>query len=308
MKKWWILPIAVGAVVAAIAVNRTDSPTVPVQTEVLRTESVEQTVSCNGVIEAGEVTGVFVPQACVAGEVSVTVGQRVRAGDPLITIDKELTKQMQLSDNRLSEALSLTTMADTITAPCDGIVLSVEAIKGTVVEATAPCVTIAAISDLQVRVLIREKQLPRLEIGQAVRISGAGFDKTVYRGRLDEIAGAASSSSGGESVVEGVVVLDEGEADASMRIGLSAKAKVVISSVDEGLLIPFEAIVEEDDVSYVYFVEDGRAVRETIDSIGEFSGGVLVSRTDWNGRRIVLEPDKIEGDGVVVSVVQEDDE
>lgn len=307
MKKWWILPIAIGVVVAAVSVNRADTQPASVRATTLQTQRVEQTVSCNGVIEAGAITGVFVQQTCIAGEVLVSEGQRVCAGEPLITVDKEQTKQMQLGDDRLSEALQLTVMGDTVTAPCDGIVLSVQAVAGTMVESTAPCVTIATISDLQVRVLIREKQLPSLEIGQSVRVSGAGFDKTTYHGRLHEIAGAASSSSG-ESVVEGVVRLDAGEADASMRIGLSAKAKVVVSSVDEGLLIPYEAILQDDDQSYVYFEQDGRALRQTLEPQGEFSGGVLVSRAEWVGRTLILEPDKVSGDGEAVRVTREESE
>lgn len=306
MKKWWILPIAVGVIAAAVSVKRNaDTQPISVRMTVLQTQRVEQTVSCNGAIEAGEITGVVAPQTCIVGEVLVEVGQRVKAGDPLITIDKEMTKAMQLSTGRLSEVLSLTVMGDAITAPIDGIVLSVDAINGATVETTIPCVTIAATSGLQVRVIIREKQLPSLEVGQTVRVSGAGFDKEVYCGRLDEISSAASSSTGAEGIVEGVVTLDEGEADESLRIGLSAKAKVVVAAVEKGLLIPYEAIVQDDRESHVYFADGGQATRQTIDPQGEFTGGVLVAQTDWIGRTLILEPDKVSGDGASVRVAQE---
>ena len=308
MKKWWILPIIAVVGVAAIGVRKNaDREPLSVRTTVLQTQRVEQTVSCNGVIEAGEITGVFAPQTCIVHEVLVSVGQRVKAGDALITIDKEATKMLQVSNDRLTEALPLTTMGTAITSPTDGIVLSVEAMDGMMVEMTEPCVTVAPISQLQVRVLIREKQLPSLEVGQAVRVSGAGFDKSVYQGSLTEIAGAASTSSGSEGIVEGVVRLDESEADESMRIGLSAKAKVVVSAVEDGLLIPYEAVVNGDgDESYVYFVQDGRTQRQAIDSLGEHTGGVLVDRTEWVGKSLILEPDKVSGDGVQVRAVQED--
>ncbi len=308
MKKWWILPIAAVVGVAAVGVRKNaDSEPAAVRTTVLQTQRVEQTVTCNGAIEAGEITGVFSPQTCIAHEVLVSVGQRVKAGDTLITIDKEATKMLQLSGDRLTEALPLTAMGTAITSPTDGVVLSVEAVDGMMVETTEPCVTIAPISQLQVRVLIREKQLPSLEVGQAVRVSGAGFDKSVYRGQLTEIAGAASTSSGGEGIVEGVVRLDESEADESMRIGLSAKVKVVVSTVEDGLLIPYEAVVNSDgDESYVYFVQDGRTQRQAIDSLGEQTGGVLVDRMEWAGKTLILEPDKVSGDGVQVRVAQED--
>lgn len=308
MKKWWVLPIAAIVGIAAVGVRRNvDSEPASVRTTVLRTQRMEQTISCNGLIEAGEISGVFASQTCIANEVLVGVGQRVKAGEPLITIDKEATKRLQLSGDRITEALPLTAMNDVITSPIDGIVISVEVTDRGMIEASMPCVTIAPIEQLQVRLLIREKQLPSLEVGQMVRVSGAGFDKTVYYGYLEEISGAASTSSGGEGIVEGVVRLDENEADESMRIGLSAKARVVVSTLEDALLIPYEAVINgDDDQSYVYLFQDGRASRRAVVSLAEHTGGILVDREDWVGETLILEPDKVGGDGVQVRITQED--
>lgn len=309
MKKWWILPLAIGAaVVLGVTSNSEDGP-MTVKSTVLQTQKVEQTVSCSGVVEAGEIEGVFAPQTCIVQEVFVEVGQRVRAGERLVAIDKEATRRLQMSSDRLSGALSLTTMNDGITSPTDGIVVSVEAAVGVMLETTVPCVTIAPDSGLQVRVMIREKLLPSLEVGQEVRVSGSGFDKKLYRGRLSEISSAASDTAGGESIVEGVITLDEGEADESMRLGLSAKAKVVISTIEQGILIPYEAIAQsKSGESYVYFAQNGQATRRPIDSQGEFTDGVLVSQADWAGNTLILEPEKIDGDGATVSIMQGDAE
>ncbi len=309
MKKWWILPLAIGAAVVLGVTSNSQNEPMTVKSTVLQTQKIEQTVSCNGVVEAGEVEGVFALQTCIVQKVLVEVGQRVSAGDRLIAIDKEATRQLQMSGDRLSGALSLTAMNDEITAPTDGIVLSVETAVGMMLETTVPCVTIAPDSGLQVRVMIREKLLPSLEVGQKVQVSGSGFDKKLYCGHLSEISSAASDIAGGESIVEGVIALDEGEADESMRLGLSAKAKVVISTIEQGILIPYEAILQsENGESYVYFAKDGRATRRLIESQGEFAEGVLVSQADWVGSTLILEPEKIAEDGVTVSIAQGDAE
>lgn len=309
MKKWWIIPTLVGVTVATIALASNDrSTSVTLKTMVLNTQRVEQTLSCNGVIEAGEHVAVFAPQTCIADEVLVEIGQRVSTGDTLITVDKDATKCLQLGDDRVSTALSLTAMGGSITASQDGIVVSVEASDGMLLDSAEPCVIIAPDSGLQVRVMIREKQLPSLEVGQEARISGAGLDKPLYHGQLIEISSAVSELSGGEGIVEGIIALNNGEIDTSMRLGLSAKAKVVISSTEDGILVPYEAIVGEDDgEQYVYFVQNGCAKRETIDPKGDVSGGVLVSRADWIGRSLVLEPDKISADGQLVAEIRGDD-
>lgn len=310
MKKWWILPIAaIIGVVAVRAGGNTDDEAVSVRTAVLETQRVEQTVSCNGVVEAGEVRAVFAGQACVVDEVRVSVGQRVKKGDAMITVDKQATKALQMSDERLMNALSLSVMDDAIVAPVDGIILSVEATDGLPVETDTPCITIAPTAQMQVRVMIREKQLPSLEVGQTARVSGSGFDKSVYHGRLEEISGAASTASGGEGIVEGVVKLDNNEADDSLRIGLSAKVKVVISALDDALLIPYEAVVNGDNgESYTYIVENGETKRRAVHSLGEQTGGLLVDRADWAGKTVVLEPDKVSGEGETVRAVRGDTE
>ena len=270
-----------------------------VETALVQVGRVEETVSCNGVVEAGELTGVYASCTCILEEVTVQVGQRVKAGDVLATVDKEATKALQLSGDRLSDALSLSAMNTEICAPTEGIVVSVDAVDGGMADPSVPCVTIAAYEDLQVRVMIREKLLPTLEVGQSVKVSGAGFDRDVYTGKLSEIAAAVSNLGDGESVVEGVVTLDDGMADDSMCIGLSAKVKVVVSAVDDGLLVPYESVVKaENGDSFVVVVQDGKAKYCPIGVIGERAGGVLV-RNDGRliGKELVLRPENVREEG-----------
>ncbi len=308
MKKRWILPMVIGVAVTAVGVTRSsDNDPITVKTVTLQTQRVEKTISCNGVVVAGEFETVTVPQTCVVDKVLVEVGQRVKAGESLITIDKEATRLIQAGGDRVADALSLTTMKDEVVAKESGVVVSVEAVDGLMLDPIEPCVVIAPDSGLQVQVMIREKQLPVLEIGQQVRISGVGFDKSVYYGCLSEISSAVSENAGSEGIIEGVITLNDGEVDDSMRLGLTAKAKVVVSAVEQGLLIPYEAIIEEDSAEQtVYFVQGGRVKRESIDPQGDFGGGILVSRTDWVGRSLVLEPDRIVEDGQLITEVRED--
>ena len=302
MKKRLIFPVIVG--VAAIvfgAMKDGEKTSVTVEAAGLQAQTVEETVSCNGVIEAGETVLVYPPVNCVVQNVSVKVGQQVTAGESLIVIDKEATKRTQIGDDRMSDALELTAMAGSVTSPVDGIVLSVDAMDGTLLDAGVPCVTIAPRTGLQVRVMLREKLLPKLAVGQTVQISGAGFDKDMYCGTLSEISSAAASNSGGESVVEGIVALDAGEVDASMRLGLSAKAKIVTSTREACVLIPYEAVAHtEDGQRYLYFAENGKAIYCPITPIEDLAEGVLVNGDAWVGRTLILEPEKVTGDGMSV--------
>lgn len=309
MKKRWIVPIVLGVGLIALGTNKQgDAQTVRVSTQILQTQTVEQTVSCNGVVEVGECAYVSADMACVLQEVLVEVGQQVKIGDPLLTIDKQATQQMYRSADRVGNALQLATMSDTISSPTDGIVLSVDVADDGLLAVGVPCVTIAPRDALQVRVMIREKLLPSLEVGQTVRVSGAGFDKEVYDGRLTEISSAASANSiGGESVVEGVVTFAKGETDASMRLGLTAKAKVVVSRVEEGLLLPYEAVCEDaDGVSYVYLAQDDCAVYTAITPLEQLSGGVLVAEQTLDGSTVILEPELVTQNGMPIQPAEQE--
>ncbi len=308
MKKRWIFSaLCVAAAVVMAVTYTTPDTTVTVKTTTLKTATVEQTVTCTGVVEAGEVQGVFPPLRCVIDEVLVGDGQAVKAGETIACINKDATRAFQQSGDRIGAALTLATIPSVITAPADGIVVSVETAAGSTLEEYASCVTLAAQEDLQVRVMIREKMLPSLEIGQTVRVSGVGFDKKRYDGKLTEISSAASAGTvSGERRVEGVVTLAAGQADASMRLGLTAKAKIIVSTVPDGLVIPYEAVRQAADGSrYVYTAENGVAVYHTLTPQEELTDGLLVDGAGLVGKRLVTEPDKVTADGMPLTV-QED--
>ncbi len=290
------------AAAAMVGVGTGENVAVTVHTAVLSAATVEETVTCNGIVEAGEVQGVSLPLSCVLEKVMVEAGQAVKAGDVLARVDKEATKALQQNEDRIGEALALSTIPLTVCAPADGVVISVETAAGEVVRKDMPCVTMARQDGLQVRVSIREKHLPQLAVGQRVRVSGAGFDKEHYVGSLSEIAATASAgTNNGERAVEGVVTLDAGQADASMRLGLSAKAKVVVQTAQSGVLIPYEAVLQaEDGVRYIYILRNKTAHREALEVHSEQADGLLVQASHWDGVRVILQPETVPYDGAAV--------
>ena len=233
MKRKWIgIGIAVAVLIGVVAAPKPQTA-VSVATMVLEPRRVEQTVTCNGAIEAGESQGVFAPLSCVISEVIVRVGQQVKAGDVLATVDKDATRQLIENDRELQ--LLLAAMQEEIRADADGIVVAVKAKAGEILDFTSPCAVIAPRESLQVRVTIREKDLRRLRTDMAVRVSGDGFGQATYEGTLTDIASTATASGNG-SVVEGVITLKKGQADETLRIGLTAKAAVITKIVEKGLV------------------------------------------------------------------------
>lgn len=297
MKKRWIWLI--GVVVVAVGVrawlNRPVTPPT-VATTTLSSARVEQTVSCNGVVEAVDGIGVFAPLRCRIREVYVTAGQQVKKGDVLATVDKEAT-YADMGD--IPAQVVLAAMDEELTAPEDGIVVEVYAETGGVLELGTPCVMLVRPCDLQVRIAIREKDLRVLREGMQVRISGDGLEQASYSGKLTEISGTASADSSA-TVVEGVVVPDLGETDPSFRLGLSAKATVITSVIEEGYLIPYEAVLADEQGSFMYVLRDGKAHLQRVENATMMPQGLLMVDDSLANITIITEPEKVSGDGAAV--------
>lgn len=298
MKKrwlWWI-----GAVVAVVGigvwVNRPVTPPT-VKTMVLTATQVEQTVTCNGVVEAVDGIGVFAPVSCRIREVCVTEGQRVKQGDVLALVDKEAT---YAETGDLPTQIALAAMEEALTAPEDGIVVEVSAKAGETLTFGTPCVLLVRPCDLQVRIAIREKDLRVLREGMSVKLSGDGLERSSYSGTLTEISGTASAHSSA-TVVEGVVSPDVGQTDASFRLGLSAKATVITSVVEEGYLIPYEAVLADEQGSYIYLLQNGKARLYRVEGAEQVARGLLLTDASLADASVILQPEMVTGDGVEVT-------
>ena len=297
VKKWWILLLIL--LVAALAVgwwmSRPQQPPT-VQTTVLTPTQVEHTVSCNGVVEAADGVGVLAPVSCRIREVKVAVGQRVKKGDVLAVIDKAAT----LSDAAdIATQVTLAAMEEELVAPADGIIIETSAEVGKTLKLGTPCAVLVRPDDLRVRIAIREKDLRTLREGMQVRISGDGLEKASYSGVLTEISCAASTNSAA-TVVAGVVTPDKGVADASFRLGLTAKATVITSVTENGYLVPYEAVLADGDGSYFYVLQDGVARMHRIDESTQVARGWLLTDEALRDATVILEPEKVVADGAEV--------
>ena len=298
MKKRWYLIVAVLVLAFGVGVWKKAPPTkTSVKTVVLTPSSVEQTVTCKGAVEATDGIGVFAPVSCFIREVYVTVGQRVAKGDVLAVIDKETT--LDQADD-MATRIALAGMNDALVASADGIVVEVSAVAGQKLKMGTPCVILARPSDLRIRIGIREKDLRTLREGMRVRISGDGLERSAYYGYLTEISCAAVSGST-VTMVAGFVTPDAGQIDDSFRLGLTAKATVILSVTEGGYLVPYEAVLSDDSGSFVYLLQNGVARRYGVDGAQQVPNGLLITDSFLENASVILEPEKVDGDGATVT-------
>lgn len=306
MKKWWIWLVVVAVAVGGVGLFLGwPTTSVTVDTVRLQLQRVEQTVTCSGTVESVESTGVVLPLACVLERVCVETGQQVEKGAVVAVVDKEATRL--LLGSQPTALVALAALDEQLTAPATGIVVAVKGKAGETLEMGTPCVALAPRSSLQVRIAIREKDLPSLETGMRVRVTGDGFDRDSYSGTLSEISSTAGNTGTG-AVVEGVVTLEAGQADASLRLGLTAKAAIVTAVSEEALVVPYEAVVSgSDGRDSVYVLEEGLARRREITAQAQLSEGLLLADDALEGATVILQPERITGDGMAVIATEQEE-
>lgn len=302
MKKYILLllcTVIVGGAVMGAGIFLSPQP-VTVSLVTATEQQVRKTVECSGKVEAAGSTNVFAPIACVAGDVFVTVGQTVQAGDPLFSVDTEATKAVLAGFGApVTDGL----LAKEVVAPVSGVISAVNVTAGGAVDPTAACAVIAAGEGIQIAAVIREKYLQQVAVGQTVEITGVGFEKPVYHGTVTAIADVAHQQYVGstpETVVATVIDVDPAERDESLRVGLNAKATIVVTVLENALLIPYTCIGQTDQgEEYVYvYHTDGYADRTPITVAEEFPDGALVVSGIAAGTTLVQHPDTLRGERV----------
>lgn len=298
MKKRWILLTCVGVLTIALIVACTIDRPAEVSVITLEPGRVEQTVSCMGVVETANLSAITLPVSCRFSRVNVKAGDRIRKGDVLAVVDKENTREMLMDD---VARMTLAAMPEEIIATQDGTVMEVKAKVNQTFENTSPCIVLSPDEELQIRIAIREKDLRKLKNGMQVRVTGEGFDKASYPGRLVSIASAARNEESG-TIVEGWITLESAEVDPSLRIGLTAKAAIVTAVTESGYIVPYEAVQSEDDGFYIYAVNNGIAHKHRIEVTAQVAQGMLVEDQTLGGMQIVRDATVIKNDGQKVTL------
>lgn len=305
-RKYMIAVIALLAVVGGAwwAVSRPETLSVPVHTVTART--VRYTAAYSGKVESAESKSVYTDTACIAGEVLVKTGQVVEKGDVLFTVDAEATRQVAATLAGYGDfddpEMPLT---EELVAPVRGIVSTLNVKEGEITDTSKPCVVISSSEALQVKLSVPERGLTPLYEGQRVAVSGVAFDKEAYAGTVSAIASSARAQLSGttsETVVDVTVALDPADIDESLRVGLSALAEILLEESANTLVVPYEAVMQDDTGrEYVYLLQNGCAVKRIITTGRVMEEGFVVKEGLADGDQVITAPERITESGTAVT-------
>ena len=117
-------------------------------------------------------------------------------------------------------------------------------------------------------VAVNEGDIPLVEAGQSVRLSGAALPEGEFSGSVSTVSdiaytSAVSAVSVPVTVVDVTVSIEDGD-EALLRSGYSVTAQLITGDRRTVNMLPYTVIAQDETGEYVYVLEDGVAVRHDI--------------------------------------------
>ena len=137
----------------------------------------------------------------------------------------------------------------TITAPCSGTITQVKAVVGGAAGAIA---TIENQSALEALLSVREYDINQLAVGQSVTLTSGAKD--VFHGAITWIAPKATVNENGEASYAVKVSVDD--ATEALRLGMTAKAKVLLEEKKGVFSVPLDAVGTDENGEAVVYRKD----------------------------------------------------
>lgn len=195
-------------------------------------------------------------------------------------------KEMEANLEKAQAGYDLATamLADNLlTAPFSGTVASVNAETGENIPPMKPVIRLINAKSLTVKISVPEEELNKIHVGDAAEIIIPALNDRRYSGKVIEKSLTASMLTHSYPVK----VLIE-RPDKELRPGMIGKA-VLSVDVSEGIVIPANAILINQDGKFVWVEENGIATRRPVLTSGFAGKGVVISEGLKKGDHVIVE-------------------
>lgn len=202
-------------------------------------------------------------ESIVAANEDVTVSDSAKA---------QINASNQLSDMNVDDAQESLDAAEAgITAAADGIVESIDVVKGAYANETQTLMTIINADSIGVEFSISKDDLGAITTGKKARVVIAGNE---YEGTIDYVSRVAVSDmtmtgNNTSGTIKGRILIDN--PDDNIYIGVSAKAYIFVGKSEQALVIPYEALNTDIDGDFVYVVNKENLIERKDITVGIYS-------------------------------------
>lgn len=185
-----------------------------------------------------------------------------------------------------------------IGSPIDGVIANKEVTVGQIVAPGTALMLVQDIHRVYAVVNVEQRDLGKIKIGQKANITVDAYPDMVFTGIVEVMNPDAGSAS---RMFKTKIAIDNTAGD--LKPGMFAKVEVVTGESAQILAVPQSALIQKQGISYVYKLENGKAVRKLVE-IGEVTGTSIVVKTGLQAGEQVISSNVNrlkDGDAVKVS-------
>lgn len=309
--------------------------------EVLTPESVEESFTLPGTLEAWENLTLSLEQAGPIRWIGPEEGNRLRKGEEILRIDTDVLesqvaqnrvdygvkkKNLQRAESLLAEELISERDRDealkefeaakaafdqsiialrkcTLSTPIAGILDNLMVDRGEYGNVGMAAATIVQIDRLKVLVDVPEKDVTAVAAGQKVVVYPAGINRADGRGRDGKVIHVAYQADDMTRTYRTKVEIDN--STGLLRPGMIVRTRFIRRVLDDVLAIPLYAVLDRDGQKLVFVEEDGTAVERLVHLGPIVNGKVVIHGGIQDGENLIVKGHQLVSDGGPVNVIMD---
>ncbi len=140
----------------------------------------------------------------------------------------------------------------------DGQILSISVNPGDVIAEHAAILTISNLTKLEIHGDVPETESSKIKVGQKVQITGNAFSDTKYQGKVLQVGMELISKTQSQNSGDYLPIVVEVKSSGVLLPGYNVDLDITTAE-ENALVIPVEALVEQDEGNSVWLVKDGIA-------------------------------------------------
>ena len=244
---------------------------VTVRSQEVSVQTLKDYVMTNGEVESQSAIEVYPSMSGKISSVNVMLGSHVKKDDIIAYIDP--------SEPGSNYAKS------PVTAPISGSIVSSPLKVGAKVSPTSAVTMIGDIENLQISAPVPERYVAELKPGLKAEISLEAYPGIVFNATVSRVSPVVDKNSRTKEII-----LNFDKKDSRVNAGMFAKVKLYTSEYKGQIVVPKDAVVQDDENSYLYVVNDNYKVSKRSVKTGK-SVDSYIQITDnlMPGERVVVE-------------------
>jgi len=210
-------------------------PVFAVNTTLAVKGQIQDYLTFSGDIVAGSTIDVYPEAAGKITEIFVSVGDRVRKGGRIASVDPSRP--------------GMTFRQNIAIAPINGTVILIPAQVGMTVSQAVPLARISGGGALEIKINISERFISRIAMNQPCEITLDAWPGDVFRGNINEISPTVDLAS---RTMEARINIKD--SSSKLKPGMYAKVRVITEQKSNIVKIPSQAVINRFGEQFVYII------------------------------------------------------